>query len=219
MFWCDLDGKSFISKSSLKSHMLSHMTTIECKICKLVLKVRSFKRHMLNVHECERNIKCNQCDKNFKTEASLLQHKASHDKNFECKVCNKKFALVHQLKTHEILHYEDKRPFICDICNKGFRCRYHLSTHKESHYPNHQKNVKIIKCEKCSFATHRRKTLIEHVIAHERTGNKRMLSNENQLSCPICDKNFDHKQSYLNHLKTMHKDLVYQCDLCGAYLN
>jgi len=51
------------------------------------------------------------------------------------KICNKAFTQSNALKTHNIVH-SDEKPYACKICKKAFSQRYHLNRHSKTHVKN-----------------------------------------------------------------------------------
>ena len=51
---------------------------------------------------------------------------------FSCSKCDKKFTSANSLKTHEIVHTNEK-PFSCSKCDKAFTQASDLKRHKRIH--------------------------------------------------------------------------------------
>ena len=68
-------------------------------------------------------MKCEICDKDFKSSNSLRNH-FNNDHNYkeehQCNICQKKFKIHRQLILHEKLVHENKKVHKCDSCGKSF---------------------------------------------------------------------------------------------------
>lgn len=115
-FLCDLCGKKFFEKKSVKRHVLM-----------LHAKVKRSKK-MTQVPK--RNVKCNFCDMIFVDQKSVNAHilgKHTYKAPFKCKECGKTFTKESNYKAHERSHAEDT--FVCNICSKEFNFKPYLQTH------------------------------------------------------------------------------------------
>ncbi|XP_035715842.1 zinc finger protein 728 [Folsomia candida] len=92
---CDVCGATFVTKSTLATHMFKHVTDkgFTCEICgKGFIHPASLKRHRIG-HEERLPIECKICGKRFATKQFLLVHEETHSGTLsnECDVCGKKF--------------------------------------------------------------------------------------------------------------------------------
>eukprot|EP01083_Nonionella_stella_P085228 236213_1 len=104
---CDHDdcGKSFYTKSLLKTHCL--------------------------IHNEERTFHCEQCGKCFKQKVGLCEHiRRVHDKvkRYTCDVCSKQFYQKSDWIAHKRIHSGEK-PYKCSICGKAFAVKCNLTIH------------------------------------------------------------------------------------------
>ena len=91
----DICGKEF---SKLESHIYFVHTKkdkLECKFCKNMFASRvSLRIHTKNFHEKDKNFICEICDKEFKCQSDLTQHKERHHaENFKCDTCERSFTV------------------------------------------------------------------------------------------------------------------------------
>ncbi|XP_076337953.1 uncharacterized protein LOC143240044 isoform X3 [Tachypleus tridentatus] len=78
---------------------------------------------------------CDECDKVFNKQSSLVRHKYEHSgqRPHKCDVCNKAFKHKHHLTEHKRLHSGEK-PFQCKKCLKRFSHSGSYSQHMNHRY-------------------------------------------------------------------------------------
>ena len=94
----------------------------ECPLCKAIMS-RSYDlpKHIKNVHEGQRDHKCENCGKEYTNKKHLLSHiKRVHDniRDEQCKTCGKCFFSKECLNRHiKFIHEKDKleRKFKCEM--------------------------------------------------------------------------------------------------------
>ena len=102
-----------------------------CKTCGVLILRKNMDRH-LKVHS-GRSISCFICNKNFKTQNSLWQHKKTHDEpeNIACNMCSSSFQSKSALRKH-VLRIHERKKYSCPYCQKSFAdekyCKNHIST-------------------------------------------------------------------------------------------
>ena len=133
--------------------------------------------HIKNVHEKQRNYKCDTCNKAFAQKGGLKMHiRNIHEgeRRFECKLCNKTFTQLVVLKSHEqsSIHNKNKM-FKCESCQKKFTKKISLHSHeKRMHQTNNEKEFH------CKYCNKRVKSIKMHIRAvHDLT---------KKVSCEIC---------------------------------
>lgn len=75
---------------------------------------------------------CRLCHESFGSSSSLWRHKRlrhSEKKLPQCRFCDKKFTDLHNLKTHEISH-TNERQYVCVSCNKAYKYKQDLKNHR-----------------------------------------------------------------------------------------
>ena len=96
-------------------------------------------------------IKCEICDKEFKTKNGLKNHfNITHDleKEHHCNICQKAFNILNQLTTHmKVVHSKNKKHHKCDSCGKEYSQTGHLNRHINAIH-NSQKDHKCDSCGK-----------------------------------------------------------------------
>ena len=106
---CDICGRAFRrhQKRSLLDHIQVHENKREfpCNDCPLKFNTLSYlKLHIKTVHEkrVRKDYKCDICEKEFRSNAKLMEHKYIHSgqKPFQCTFCGRAFAQGANLKSH-----------------------------------------------------------------------------------------------------------------------
>ncbi|XP_076848828.1 zinc finger and BTB domain-containing protein 47 isoform X2 [Brachyhypopomus gauderio] len=174
---CDKCGKRFLLESELALHQQT---------------------------DCERNIQCLACGKDFKKLWSLHEHnKIVHgyaEKKFTCEVCEKKFFTMAHVRKHMVAHTKEM-PFTCETCGKSFKRSMSLKVHFLQH-----SGEKPFRCENCNERFQYKYQLRSHMSVH--IGHK-------QFMCQWCGKDFNMKQYFDEHMKTHTGEKPYICEICG----
>ncbi|KAL6467586.1 hypothetical protein MHYP_G00232630 [Metynnis hypsauchen] len=174
---CDKCGKRFL----LESELMLHQQT-----------------------DCEKNIQCLACGKDFKKLWSLHEHnKIVHgyaEKKFTCEICEKKFFTMAHVRKHMIAHTKEM-PFTCETCGKSFKRSMSLKVHFLQH-----SGEKPFRCENCNERFQYKYQLRSHMSIH--IGHK-------QFMCQWCGKDFNMKQYFDEHMKTHTGEKPYICEICG----
>ncbi|VEU20510.1 DEKNAAC101273 [Brettanomyces naardenensis] len=81
----------------------------------------------------ERRYICPVCHHSFTRKHNLKSHRLIHtdEKPFACTHCPRRFRRLHDMKRHEKLHSHEK-PFVCSKCGKGFARGDALLRHQKS---------------------------------------------------------------------------------------
>ena len=133
MYNCDICGKCYIQKLSLKLHIskthIEEGRHFECQVCnkKFFLEVEYF-RHRRGVHEELKYYKCELCEKAFTHAGPLSNHiKVVHKKSkfFTCDFCGMISWTKQRLKDHIAKVHREKQNdedlFSCKRCPKTFK--------------------------------------------------------------------------------------------------
>ena len=134
--------------------------------------------------------------------AATVGKKTKHDSNFySCGICGKQFRVPHLLRTHMVVHSED-RPFSCEKCPSKFKSRWLLKQHALVHT-----DEKPYSCEICSSTFKSSSILKQHVRKH---------SDERPFECEICDSKFKSRWLLKQH-KMVHSDIKpFPCIICDS---
>ncbi|XP_015592131.1 zinc finger protein 728 [Cephus cinctus] len=208
---CDLCEKTFVQKSKLTTHRLSHtgQRPFKCTNCEKAYTSKSKLNAHLRLHTKINLHQCNVCNKTFPYRSYLEDHKKIHKskseaaqgiRHFECAMCEKRFSLEKNLKSHLKLH-TGKGVVRCEICDKRFSQKYSLNIHMKSH-----KSIKSHKCEFCEKSFSQKGNLVEHLRIHTKV---------KPFKCEICDKSFSQSSHLKSHRVSHDSKRLHQCRLCG----
>ncbi|CRK95902.1 CLUMA_CG009348, isoform A [Clunio marinus] len=205
-YQCDICGKKFC-KDYLPRHMdthigLEHRTKdFHCQICgNSYFDKHGIERHILTIHEKPKHLTCLLCGKTSRNKEDLKNHKLRPCR-LPCKICGK-FIPTKSLKKHlNKVHYNNK-PYQCDICGKKF-CKISLAGHMITHI-DLEHRTKDFHCYICENSFFNKKNLQTHILnVHEKP---------KHLTCSLCGRFFNTKESLKNHKLIPHR---LPCDICG----
>lgn len=140
-----------------------------------------------------------------------------------CKLCGRKFWYPSNLQRHmSIVHGPYEEAWHCAYCGKGFQRKESLHNHVEklhfSMFPYH--------CSICRAGFVRAVLLEKHMAtehsllnfqapAGRRPHFKYNRSEEDELSCGMCDSKFFYKSQLVQHVFNSHSDAFpFHCDVC-----
>ena len=212
---CDFDGKVFETRARLRNHMVYHQPKVNCEFCQIEVLPTALQRHITNIHKNERKFQCQICQKSFKLDYSLKLHIQNHNKTFECQTCSRKFPTQGILKKHVKDNHENPKSFGCDICGKKFYLKSTLYRNKKIHDKN---RLKPYKCQRCGYSTDSKRNFKLHKKGHEKR-DKKFAAMKNPLKCGKCSTLCRNKYALKSHVKDVHPEVPFQCDLCGKYFN
>lgn len=94
-------------------------------------------QHMKRVHSPNRKLEfgCHFCPKRCFDKGDLVKHMRTHtgEKAHKCNECGKDFGTNAELKRHYIHKHTSERPFKCDVCPKRFKFFARLNVHRKLH--------------------------------------------------------------------------------------
>ncbi|XP_023721818.1 zinc finger protein 569 isoform X2 [Cryptotermes secundus] len=214
-FSCSYCDKTFRNAVGMKVHERCHTkvaaektepTSYICEFCgKSFRGKKTLKDHHLANHSDEKPYKCDKCDRNYGSLASLGIHKATHSTEtpYLCDLCGKSFKHVSNLRSHKRSHRDDsdKNRQVCDVCGKGFRSRFHLSEHMNVHTGR-----RPYACNVCGKHFHKKIQLRQHGSAH---------SGMQPFKCHLCGVRFNRRGNMTQHIKRHDRVRKYTCRVCN----
>ena len=115
-------------------------------------------------------LKCEYCEKTFKINFDLVQHRRIHtkEKPFKCEYCEKSFRLKYGLTEHIRTHTGEK-PRPCIYCGKLFKTSSGRSKHHQIHI-----GYRPYKCEYCHLSCMTMARLRKHTDMHIRRNHQKL---------------------------------------------
>ncbi|XP_052319923.1 uncharacterized protein LOC118380778 isoform X4 [Oncorhynchus keta] len=117
-------------------HAISERGEVLCPTCSIITRktISGLKKHMEICRKLQDALKCQQCQKQFRSKAGLNYHTMSEHSSESCSAHF--FSLMgyqyHQKRCGRQLSEEDKPVFLCQHCGKTYRSKtgrdYHLCT-------------------------------------------------------------------------------------------
>ncbi|XP_076453230.1 uncharacterized protein LOC143288529 [Babylonia areolata] len=147
---CKLCSFHCSANKDMKTHMKkSHwrLSTQQCEFCGVRMNPQALKAHILR-HKNEKPLSCDQCDRSFRTNSQLNNHRRSRhgemEHPFRCERCGRGFVKAQSLKHHMYSH-TGERPFICTECPSAFARKDYLNKHMTKHT-----GEKRFQCDVCN---------------------------------------------------------------------
>ncbi|KPJ14005.1 Histone-lysine N-methyltransferase PRDM9 [Papilio machaon] len=200
---CPTCGKQYTHHKNYLNHMVTHET--ENTEVKLETDFDSIDGILDDTDLSETIYKCEECNKIFNKERTLISHRRKHEnyltnkKTFQCDYCNKIFTMKSLLKRHLKLH-STNRPFPCTQCSKSYTRQDQLIEHIKRH-----DKVKAHVCSYCNKGFAQLCTLKEHLRVHTK---------EAPYLCSECGKSFTNNSNLRQHMKRHSGIKPFSCAFC-----
>lgn len=138
---CGLCWKKCETNVLLKTHQKTvHQAAYLCDLCgKKFYNKKSIKRHVLWVHAKIMNYRCDTCGERFAYNEALKYHQksahlnGSRKRNVKCSSCDMKYFDQRALDLHVRAKHTYKAPFKCKVCGKTFTRAYNYKVHERTH--------------------------------------------------------------------------------------
>jgi len=139
-------------------------------------KLAWLESHIIHNHQNVRNFHCGECDYASNYLTNFERHQKEHHDlvpvpgNFRCPYCPKIFYVEAKLRSHMLVHKDD-RNFGCDECAAKFKRKDDLKVHMKIHLPADiravEKAKKLTKeCETCGKKFEKNWKLKRHMVVH-----------------------------------------------------
>ncbi|OWF38722.1 Zinc finger protein 227 [Mizuhopecten yessoensis] len=207
------------------NHGLASFT--KCPVCSETTDNGRLLTHLIERHQsyqCQQktskaappqyNFQCNQCDKKFTKELTMLIHQQKHMSGKDqfdpalgnqCPVCKVNFVTFGNMRRHFKVVHSDEKPFMCHLCGKSFKTNDTLKSHVKIH--DREKHLKF-RCKTCGKGFFRNRLLKEHETLH--------IPGATTCMCDICGKRFRLKPNLSKHMNSVHNvERNHVCQTCG----
>lgn len=107
-----------------------------CRQCKeRFISDKALDQHCVDVHGmAKRTFTCKMCGEVYYNRTLLHLHfKSTHTDDLKCQYCDKTFKTRDRLEEHVNYNHTGDRPFKCDVCDKGCTSKKSLSKHSMIH--------------------------------------------------------------------------------------
>ena len=213
---CD---KSFLTRTSLKKHVIAAHTTernFKCTKCPAKFKRRGDLNNHENVHSSTPKSICPHCGEKFKHEKSMSYHiKNVHEESIACfcDQCGFKSKNQHTLKRHMIrMHGGEKETFHCphEDCEKVYKDKATLRDHVNFIHLKVQK-PKTERRHSCSYCT-KKFFCPSDAKKHENT----FHLSKREIKCEQCEYTTNYPHSLKKHIESIHLGIMYDCYYPGC---
>ncbi|XP_008487973.1 zinc finger protein 808-like [Diaphorina citri] len=216
---CPICNKSYPGARNMRKHLrLVHdkNSTTTCTMCKKTFRNKAtFQKHMQRAHvglkiSVSKHFECNYCHAKFSNKSLLSDHISSHTglKNYKCHVCDKAYSCRKALKTHTLLHEQEK---VIKSSKKEFIIDTGDCTLDEW---NDFIKRRVTVCPKCNRDYRNPRNMRKHL--------RRVHTSVRKYGCDECGKMLKSRDSLNTHKKIQHEGkkvkvkYEYECDYCGA---
>ena len=142
-FKCKHCNLLFSDKETFQNHKdddihVTKTSSIECHLCKKLLKKGRLKTHINEVHETLK-LKCDMCGKSMSPNRLRKHVREVHDKvkDFPCNLCDMTFGQSGTLERHvrnvhnvkNVYDVENEKKFQCRVCSSTFKSSSELKDH------------------------------------------------------------------------------------------
>lgn len=132
-------------------------------------------QHIIEAHKNVRKYHCEQCNYASNYQNNYQRHQQEHlgiPGHHQCPHCSKAFYVEAKLRSHMLVHSEDKN-FVCDECAAKFKRKDDLKVHMKIHLPDEiraiEKAKKLTKvCDTCGKKFEKNWKLKRHMVVHNK---------------------------------------------------
>ncbi|XP_043104313.1 LOW QUALITY PROTEIN: zinc finger protein 142 [Puntigrus tetrazona] len=197
---CELCGQTFGTTSRLRLHhqrIHDKQATHFCSLCDYrAYNLNDINRHNLSCHSGDLSYHCSQCNARFCSEVALRQHsnRAHPDANsLSCTQCSFTCSCQAALKAHMQQEHSE------------------IKAKKTQNGTDKQSKISIThQCLVCSFSTHKKLLLVEHMLDEHEDG----PAEEKTLKCDVCGFSCTHQVVFDQHVRSHGGTCLFKCTEC-----
>ncbi|XP_042878604.1 zinc finger protein 236-like [Penaeus japonicus] len=236
---CEDCGVAFTDATEFRSHYHTHTHPYHCSCC----GHRFRSRVGYEVHVCEVEQQCDQCNMVFRSVQALNRHAAVHGPApYTCSSCRRSYYRKESLDRHvcsvemdikESSKLKDGPNFTCSVCGAALATKHSLNTHLRTAHGGSA--AKSLSCEVCGKQFLRKDLLREHQSVHAPPSFpcptcKKLFKTRKYLevhsllhqgikrfSCKYCNKKFHQKVNLSRHERSHMPRGAVKCQYCGAH--
>jgi DNA-directed RNA polymerase subunit RPC12/RpoP len=223
LYKCTMCDKIFSSVEDRNWHTFNdphETTTLKCRYCDLLV-------HMITKDEYTQHLEthktyiCEQCDLKFLSQYSLLRHcRTTHTKQLQCPNCFKMFWSQRAMDNHD--HKSTTQLFHRRKCPKLLTSEHRRDRHENIiHHHNNVKKIKAIMCDpilpdgRINMSANLGPNILPNGCSSADAAGLCLLS-QNNVPARRGDTTFDTKTGKIQHIKSVHYKIKYECDICNA---
>jgi hypothetical protein len=223
IYKCTICDKIFSSVEDRNWHAFNdphETTTLKCRYCDLLVHTITKDEYTQHLETHKTHI-CEQCDLKFVSQNSLLRHcRTTHTKQLQCPNCLKMFWSQRAMDNHD--HNKGTTQlFQCRKCPKLLTSEHRRDRHENIIHHNNVKKIKAIKCDSIlpDGSINMSANLGPNILPNGRSSaDAAELCRLSQNNGPARrgDTTFDTKTGKIQHIKSVHYRIKYECGICNA---
>ena len=209
---CNDCDKAFSTSQVLKIHLESvhaDKTGVICPKCSKQLGHKHTLKSHLKICQTNIQLKCEICNRAFKTPSGVRNHKMSehsNEYNFQCELCEDRFKIKENLQRHIKVNHAPKGSYQCPHCRKPYEVKFMLTKHSKICRKG-PRGQKIFQCDLClkNFRS------AEAVKRHKNSFHEGLRN----FACTECDKTYTDHTPLRKHIQTAHTEKgSFECKEC-----
>lgn len=135
--------------------------------------------------------------------------KSLTESRYFCAICDRKLNDI-RLADEELERFKTKHGYPCNVCYKAYRSLKLLKEHQMDHFNDKDLLVACVECTNVAKTFDTGCGIME--IGEIYTKN----DVRSEFFCESCDRCFDDRMKYLQHVRDHYDRMVYTCDYCNG---